>query len=118
MTEDKKPQAAAPEAAPVDENHVIANRREKLEKLRAQGNAFPNTFRRDVLADYLHGCFGERDAASLEAETQTFRVAGRMVAKRVMGKASFAQIQDMSGRIQIFVQQQALGEVYEQFKSW
>jgi lysyl-tRNA synthetase, class II len=101
-----------------DENYVIAHRREKLEKLRAQGNAYPNTFRRDTLAEHLLGCYGGRDAASLESETQEFRIAGRLVAKRVMGKASFGQIQDMSGRIQVFVQQQALGEAaYEQFKA-
>jgi lysyl-tRNA synthetase, class II len=120
MSENKNPPPSeAPRPADgQDENYVIANRREKLEKLRGQGNAFPNTFRRDTLAEHLHGCYGGRDAASLETETQEFRIAGRLVAKRVMGKASFGQIQDMSGRIQVFVQQQALGEAaYEQFKT-
>lgn len=106
------------EQKPLDENYVIAHRREKLDKLRAQGNAYPNGFRRDTLAEYLHGAYGEQDAAALEAHTETFRIAGRLIAKRVMGKASFGQIQDSSGRIQIFVQQQALGEApYEQFKT-
>ena len=104
---------------PQDENYVMANRREKLDKLRAAGNAYPNTFRRDTLAEYLHGSYGAHEAAALEAETEEFRIAGRLVAKRVMGKASFGQIQDMSGRIQVFVQTQALGEaLYEQFKTW
>ncbi|MES0874554.1 lysine--tRNA ligase [Sinimarinibacterium thermocellulolyticum] len=102
-----------------DENHVIAARREKLARLRSGGNAYPNTFRRDTLAGHLHGFFGARDAVSLEQETQVFAVAGRMIAKRVMGKASFGQLQDMSGRIQIFVQQNAIGaEAYEAFKHY
>ncbi|HEY0975331.1 MAG TPA: lysine--tRNA ligase [Solimonas sp.] len=122
MTEQNKPPApiASPEGiAPPDENHVIATRREKLEKQRAAGNAYPNTFRRDTLAEHLHGSYGEREAASLEAETQVFAIAGRLMAKRVMGKASFGQLQDMSGRIQIFVQMNAVGEdAYEAFKGF
>ncbi len=101
----------------LDENFLIATRREKLDKLRAQGQAFPNDFRRDTLAEYLTGSYGERDAASLETETEVFALAGRLMAKRVMGKASFGQLQDMSGRIQIFVQLNAVGEAtYEAFK--
>ena len=110
MTEEQKPQ---------DENYVIAGRREKLEKLRAAGQAYPNTFRRDTLAEFLHGSYGEREAASLEGETQVFRVAGRIMAKRGQGKVAFVVIQDMSGRIQLFVQMNAIGEaVYEDFKTW
>ncbi|MDR3418155.1 MAG: lysine--tRNA ligase [Nevskia sp.] len=102
-----------------DENYVIAHRREKLDKLRAAGQAFPNTFRRDTLAEFLHGSYGGREAASLEHETAVFRLAGRIMAKRIMGKASFAQLQDMSGRIQLFVQQGAVGEErYSEFKTW
>ncbi|HEY1078327.1 MAG TPA: lysine--tRNA ligase [Fontimonas sp.] len=119
MTEETKP-GAAPEAAPAaDENYVIAARREKLEKLRAEGNAFPNGFRRDTLAEHLHGSYGERDAESLEGETAEFRVAGRLMAKRGQGKVSFVELQDSSGRIQLFVQQNAIGEeVYQKFKTW
>jgi lysyl-tRNA synthetase class 2 len=119
MTEEEKPDES-PKArldAP-DESHVIATRREKLDKLRAAGNAYPNGFRRDTLAEHLVGCYGHRDAASLEGETAQFTLAGRLMAKRVMGKASFGQLQDMSGRIQIFVQQSAIGEAaYELFKT-
>src|SRR5882762_6453195 len=97
------------EQPPQDESHVIATRREKLEKLRAAGIAYPNTFRRDTLAAHLAGSYGHRDAASLEGETNVYKIAGRLMAKRVMGKASFGQLQDMSGRIQIFVQSNALG---------
>ncbi len=93
-----------------DENYVIAHRREKLDKLRASGQAFPNTFRRDTLADHLHGCYGARDAASLENETQVYQLAGRVMAKRGQGKVSFWVLQDMSGRIQLFIKQDAIGE--------
>ncbi len=111
MTENQKP--------PQDENHVIANRREKLEKLRAMGNAFPNGFRRDSLAEPLHGLYGSCDAPALDAATQVHTLAGRLVAKRVMGKASFAQIQDMSGRMQLFIQNDSVGpERYAEFKTW
>ena len=102
-----------------DENHLIAHRRDKLDALRAAGQAYPNTFRRNALAEHLHGCYGNRDAASLEGGTAVYSLAGRVLAKRVMGKASFAQLQDMSGRIQLFVQQNAVGaEAYEAFKHY
>src|SRR3546814_5822162 len=98
---------------------VCSSDLDKLNRLRAAGNAYPNTFRRDTLADFLHGMYGEREAAALEGETQVFALAGRMMAKRVMGKASFVQIQDMSGRVQIFVQQNAIGaEIYDAFKTY
>ena len=101
-----------------NDNHLIAERRAKLGALRATGNAFPNDFRRDTLAQEIHGHFSHRSAESLEAERIEVRVAGRMMAKRIMGKAAFTHIQDMSGRIQLFLQRDALGEVYEAFKHW
>ncbi|MDX1610633.1 MAG: lysine--tRNA ligase [Halofilum sp. (in: g-proteobacteria)] len=100
-----------------DENQLIAQRRQKLEALRAQGRAYANDFRRDALAADLHARHGEQDAEALEAAGVRVAVAGRMMAKRVMGKASFAQLQDLSGRIQLFLQRDALGEsVYREFK--
>ncbi len=100
-----------------DENSLIAQRRQKLEAIREQGDAFPNDFRRDALAAELHERYGEHDGEQLEAEGVRVAVAGRMMAKRVMGKASFAQVQDQSGRIQVFLQRDALGpEVYQAFK--
>ncbi len=102
-----------------DEHRLIAERRAKLQKLREEGVAFPNDFRRNVLAGELHAEYGDKENDELEANPVRVRVAGRMMAKRVMGKASFAHIQDMSGRIQLFVQRDALPEgVYQQFKSW
>ena len=117
MTEQKTP---ATEAS-VDENHLIAERRAKLAALRAQGIAFPNDFRRidhagDLQADYADA---ERwTGEALEGEGRRVALAGRLLAKRVMGKAAFAQVQDVSGRIQLFLQSNALGETYEAFKGW
>jgi lysyl-tRNA synthetase class 2 len=106
------------EHPPVDENKLIAERREKLNALRAHGNAFPNDFRPDAFADDLRLGFEGKDAADVEAAQRRVSVAGRLLAKRVMGKASFVQIQDMTGRIQLFLQQSALGETYDAFKAW
>ena len=97
-----------------DENHLIAERRAKLAELRGQGIAYPNDFRRvdhagDLQAEYADAEeFGDRKVA----------LAGRLLAKRVMGKAAFAQVQDVSGRIQLFLQSTALGEAYDAFKGW
>ncbi len=102
-----------------DENKLIAQRREKLEAIRGDGVAFPNDFRRDSLAAELRARHGERSGEDLEADPQRVTVAGRLMAKRVMGKASFAQLQDMSGRIQLFVQRDLLGqEAYQAFKAY
>jgi lysyl-tRNA synthetase class 2 len=101
-----------------DENHLIAERRAKLAKLRERGNAFPNGFRRDALAGDILTAYGAKSAEALDAAAVGVRVAGRMRAKRVMGKASFAKLEDSSGAIQIFLQQQALGEAYDEFKGW
>jgi len=101
-----------------DENHLIAERRAKLAKLRERGNPFPNDFRRTALAGDLLTTYGERSAEALEADGIEVKMAGRMRAKRVMGKASFAKIEDSSGAIQWFLQSQALGDAYEEFKSW
>lgn len=111
--------SSEPSQPAVDENHIMATRREKLAALRARGEAFPNTFRRDALAEFLHGAYRDRDAASLEAETTEYRVAGRLMAKRGQGKVSFVEVQDGSGRIQLFVQMNAIGsDAYEAFKTW
>ncbi len=107
----------ASSAAVPDENKLIAQRREKLARLRAQGNAFPNDFRRDALAADLHARYDALSGEELEAGGVHVRLAGRLMARRVMGKASFAHLQDMSGRIQLFVQRDALPEgVYAAFK--
>jgi lysyl-tRNA synthetase, class II len=101
-----------------DENHLIGERRAKLAKLRERGIAYPNEFRRDALAADLLTAYGGKSAELLEQDAIRVSVAGRMRAKRVMGKASFASLEDSSGAIQVFLQQQALGAVYDEFKSW
>jgi lysyl-tRNA synthetase class 2 len=103
---------------PADENALIAERRGKLARLRAAGSAFPNDFRRDALAGDLHATYGTRSDEWLSAHPVRVRVAGRMMAKRVMGKASFAKLQDASGQMQVYLQAEALGGGYEEFKGW
>jgi lysyl-tRNA synthetase class 2 len=102
-----------------DENKLIAERRQKLAALRtAHEPAFPNDFRRDSLASELHLGFDEVDGVALEAQAIRVTVAGRMMLRRIMGKASFVTVQDSSGRIQLFLQRDVLGEAYEAFKGW
>jgi len=101
-----------------DENKLIAERRAKLAALREQGAAFPNDFRRDALAGQLHDSFGERSGEWLEANPTRVKVGGRLMFKRVMGKASFGKIADRTGQIQLYLQQEALGAAYEAFKGW
>jgi len=104
---------------PQDENEQIALRRQKLAELRAQGVAFPNDFRRNVVAGELHAEYGEKDGGELETRNVRVKVAGRMMTRRVMGKASFCHLQDMSGQIQLYVTRDALGEkAYDDFKKW
>jgi lysyl-tRNA synthetase class 2 len=103
-----------------DENKLIAERRGKLGALRVSGRPpFPNDFRRDALAAELLASYAERDNAWFEANPVQVHVGGRMMFKRIMGKASFAKIADRSAQIQLFLQQAALGDaVYEQFKGF
>ena len=104
--------------ADLDENALIAERRAKLARLRESGGAFPNDFRRDALANDLHATYGNRSDEWLAAHPVRVHVAGRMMFKRVMGKASFAKLQDGSGQIQLYLQAEALGPRYEEFKGW
>ena len=101
-----------------DENHLIGERRAKLQKLRERGIAFPNDFRRNALAGDLLTAYGEKSGEALDAAPVRVSVAGRMRAKRVMGKASFAKLEDSSGAIQLFLQQSALEHAYDEFKGW
>jgi len=98
-----------------DENRLIAVRREKLAAMRANGNAFPNQFRRDVLAAELQDRLGEKSKQELESLCQRARVAGRIMARR----GPFIVIQDMSGRIQLYVDKKNLPEdLQTQIKGW
>jgi len=103
----------------LDENEQIALRRSKLSELRTSGNPFPNDYRRNVLASELHAEYGAMDPAEIDTRSVRAKVAGRMMTRRVMGKASFAHLQDMSGRVQVYVTRDGLGEAaYEEFKKW
>ncbi len=87
----------------LDENQIIAERRSKLAAIRKAGVAFPNDFSRTHLSGDLHETYGEMSHEELESRQVRVAVAGRMMLKRVMGKASFATLQDMGGRIQLFI---------------
>src|SRR3954454_16557172 len=102
-----------------EENQIIAERRAKLAALREQGNPFPNDFNRTHLAAELHAAHEAKSNEELEAQPIRVAVAGRMMLKRVMGKASFATLQDLSGRIQLYITRDDVSEpVYEAFKHW
>ncbi len=102
-----------------DENHVIAERREKLKNWRESAKAFPNDFSRENTAGKLFEHYNEKSAESLEKTPVEVKVAGRIMLKRVMGKASFVTIQDLSGRIQLYVARDKVGEeIYADFKRW
>ena len=102
-----------------DENKLIAVRREKLADIKKLGNAYPNDFRREHYAENLLAEYNQFDKETLEEKAISVSLAGRLMAKRVMGKASFAHVQDMSGRMQLFVQRDTLPEGhYQTFKGW
>jgi lysyl-tRNA synthetase class 2 len=101
-----------------DENHLIGERRAKLAKLRERGIAFPNDFRRNALAGDLSTAYGGKSPEALAAEAVRVSVAGRLRRKNVMGKGSFAKIEDGSGGIQLRLERDTLHEAYEDFKTW
>ena len=102
-----------------DRKTLMAERREKLRAWRESGEAYPNDFLRENIAGKLDELYGEKAREDLEATPVQVRVAGRMMLKRVMGKASFATIQDLSGRIQLYVSNQGVGDaVHSGFKHW
>jgi len=112
-------EAARPDESKPDENKLIAERREKLRALREQGIAYPNDFVPDAFAADLQGEFAEQDAAAVEAAARRVKIAGRILSKRDAGKLAFLHIQDMTGRIQLFTQINAVGEAtYKALKSW
>jgi len=103
----------------VSDAEVIAVRKTKLSVLREEGQAFPNHFRRDSFAADILAEYQELENDALETAAHQVSIAGRIMLRRVMGKASFAHIQDMSGRIQLYVRRDNLPEgVYQAFKTW
>ena len=102
------------------ENDLIAQRRQDLDELRKAGNAYNNQFKRDSLALDLHTQYEKKSKEELENESIKVAVAGRIMSRRIMGKASFAHIQDMSGKIQLYVRRDDLpdGLYNDGFKKW
>lgn len=103
----------------LDTNELIAQRRAKLKTLREQKNAYPNDFRRDTLVQKLHDNYADKTEAEFEAEPVHVSIAGRIMTRRLMGKASFVHLKDMSGRMQLYVKQDMVSpSVYEDFLQW
>jgi lysyl-tRNA synthetase, class II len=103
----------------LDENSQIAQRKEKLADLRKQGDAYPNKFRRDSLAADLHATHEQFSKEELAEKQIKVKIAGRMMTRRTMGKAAFAHLQDMSGKIQVYLKKSELAEgLFDAFTHW
>lgn len=103
----------------LDTNEQISQRKKKLQHIREKGQAFPNDFKRTNLAHGIHVIHDAKTNEVLEQEANQVSLAGRIMMRRLMGKASFIQIQDMSGRIQLYLKANDLSEErYEEFKTW
>lgn len=103
---------------PLETNEQILVRRQKLKNLRKLGPAFPNDFRPKDLAIKLHELYDAKTAEELEAKPILVSLAGRMMTRRVMGKASFVNLQDRSGKIQLYIKKDLLSSSYEDFENW
>lgn len=103
----------------IDENRLISERRQKLTKLRESGNPYPNDFKPQHNSLQLHQKYDQYSKEELAAmDSETVVIAGRMMLKRIMGKASFATIADSKGRIQAYISKADLGEEnYDKFKA-
>ena len=119
MEEHTTPPGAPPSQAPIDDNQIITERRAKLARIRESGPAFPNDFVPADRAGALLAAHGEKTRESIESERVPASLAGRMVLKRVQGKASFATIQDATGRLQLWLNDEGVGaDAHEAFKHW
>ena len=112
-------QTNTPATAEVDENHIIAERRAKLAEWKATGKAYPNDLSRENTAGKITELYSDKTGEELEAAPVEVKIAGRIMLKRVMGKAAFITISDVSGRIQLYVARDKVGEeTYTAFKRW
>ena len=103
----------------ISQNELLALRRAKLDDLRSKGNAFPNNFKRDALAEDLHTSYDSLEREQLDKEAVQVSIAGRVMLQRIMGKASFITIQDLTGQIQAYIKSDNVGEdAYKEFKKW
>ncbi len=104
---------------PLDENQIIAERRAKLARQRELGIAFPNDFVPADRAQPLFELHEDKSREELEAAAVQVSLAGRMMLKRLQGKASFATIQDATGRIQLWLNDEGVGAAaHEAFRHW
>ena len=112
-------QANTPATTEIDENHIIAERRAKLAEWKATGKAYPNDFSRENTAGKITELYSDKTGEELESAPVEVKIAGRIMLKRVMGKAAFITISDVSGRIQLYVARDKVGEeTYTAFKRW
>ena len=119
MSEQNNAQANSPATTEADENHIIAERRAKLAEWKASGKAYPNDFSRENTAGKITELYEGKTGEELEAAPVEVKIAGRIMLKRVMGKAAFITISDVSGRIQLYVARDKVGEeTYTAFKRW
>lgn len=115
----KEAQVLDPSQREAELNEQLVARRQKLEHMREHGNAFPNDFHRDHFAAHLHQEFDMQDTESLEANHVTVKIAGRIMMRRLMGKAAFLHIRDMTGLIQIYVRKEELPDGhFDEVKKW
>ena len=103
-----------------NENDLILQRRQDLKELRNTGVAYSNQFKRDSFSSDLHSKYENKSKEDLENTPIKVSIAGRMMSRRIMGKASFAHIQDMFGQIQLYVRRDDLpdGIYNDGFKKW
>lgn len=107
------------ETALLNTNELMEQRKTKLAAWRKSGKAFPTHFHRDTLAQVLLDRYSDKNEAELESNPVLVSLAGRIMTRRLMGKASFIHLQDMSGRIQVYLRQDELpSDVYGAFKEW
>jgi len=108
------------EAPQVELSEILAQRLTKLDAMREKGQAFPNDFRRENISDDLHKLYDAKSKEELEELAVEVSVAGRMMTRRIMGKASFATLQDMGGQVQVYVARDNLAEGFynTEFKKW
>ena len=103
----------------LDTNEQIAQRKRKLQQIRQERQAFPNTFKRTDLAHIIHLTHDAKTNEVLEQEHNQVSIAGRIMMRRLMGKASFVHIQDVSGMLQLYIKADGVSiGVYEEFKTW
>jgi len=103
----------------INTNDQTAERRVKLLELRQKQNPYVNGFKFNAWAGDLHATYGDKSQEELAANPVEVKIAGRIMTRRLMGKASFVNLQDMTGKIQLYIRKEDLpGGIYDEFKNW